>query len=380
MRGNRIFEYSEFMLKKEEQKRYARHLSLEQVGEEGQHKLKSARVLVVGAGGLGAPVLQYLTAAGVECLGIMDFDTVDESNLQRQVIFRTSDIGKYKAEAAAVHLNHLNPFVNFVMYKERLSSQNALTVFQEYDIIIDGTDNFPTRYLVNDACIILDKPFVHGSIFKFQGQVSVFNYKNGPSYRCLYPEVPNALEAPNCAEVGVLGVLPGMIGTQMASECLKMILGIGTILSGEMEVIDILENKRLKLTIQRNESNFKRTTLDENYDSVVTSEKSLPHSLSVHDLNARIATNEELIILDVRERFELEICAFPDYLHIPLSEIPSRANQIPRDKPVVIACHHGIRSAHAIAYLEENGFDNLSNLEGGIHAWAVDIDPQMSQY
>jgi len=368
------------MLKKEEQKRYARHLSLEQVGEQGQYKLKAAKVLVVGAGGLGAPVLQYLTAAGVGAIGILDFDTVDESNLQRQVIYRSADVGKYKAEAAAKHLKALNSFVDFEVYNEQLTPENALNVLKDYDIILDGTDNFPTRYLINDACIILDKPFVHGSIFKFQGQVSVFNYQNGPSYRCLYPQAPDVLEAPNCSEVGVLGVLPGLIGTQMATECIKMILGIGTVLSGKMEVVDVLENTHLKLTIQRNEANFKRMQLEANYFGSEVSKINLPTSLSVKALKAAMDSKNELVLLDVREPFELEICAFPDALHIPLGEIPNRLQEIPKDTPVVVVCHHGMRSANAIMYLHANGFKNLSNLEGGIHAWATEIDLEMMQY
>ncbi len=368
------------MLSNEEIKRYARHLSLENVGLEGQERLKSAKVLVIGAGGLGAPVLQYLTAAGVGTIGIVDHDVVDESNLQRQVVFSISDLGKPKVAAAIDRLKLLNSFVQFQAHQTALDASNALELLNNYDIIIDGTDNFPTRYLVNDACVILDKPFVHGSIFKFQGQISVFNYQNGPSYRCLYPTAPGAQEAPNCSEVGVLGILPGVIGTRMATECIKMILGIGKVLSGTVEVIDLLENQNVQLKIQRNEFNFQRNELEPSYDAGCEIKEIMESEISVIDLKRRIDAHEDPLILDVREPFELEICAFESALHIPLQSIPTRMAEIPKDRPVVVVCHHGVRSANAMAFLNEQGWTNLSNLEGGIHAWALEIDPNMAQY
>ncbi len=368
------------MLDKEELSRYARHLALENVGIEGQQKLKSAKVLIVGAGGLGSPVLQYLTAAGIGTIGIIDPDVVDESNLQRQIIFTTNDLGKPKVEVAIRQLEQLNPYVTFVPHHTSLNVENALEIIQEYEIIIDGTDNFPTRYLVNDACVILNKPFVHGSIFKFQGQVSVFNYQNGPSYRCLYPEAPSAEEAPNCSEVGVLGVLPGVVGTRMASECLKMILGVGSVLSGKVEIIDLLQNQQLQLKVQRNESNFTRTSLDASYERICMETLVLQPSISVSDLKELLENQSRFTLLDVREDFELEICAFENSLHIPLGQMLSRMHEIPRNLPIVAVCHHGIRSANAIAFLEQHGFANLSNLEGGIHAWATEIDPNMATY
>lgn len=368
------------MLDKDEIKRYARHISLENVGLDGQEKLKKAKVLVVGAGGLGAPILQYLTAAGVGTIGIIDHDVVDESNLQRQVIFTISDIGKPKVEVAVERLRQLNPFVHFQSYKKALDSSNALEILSHYDIVIDGTDNFATRYLVNDACILLDTPFVHGSIFKFQGQIAVFNYQNGPSYRCLYPEPPKASEAPNCSEIGVLGVLPGVVGTRMATECIKMILGLGKILTGIVEVVDLLENTNVQMNVQRNESNFKRTALETNYKAMSILDGTLDTRITAKDLKKRLQSPNDIVLLDVRELFELEICSLDGVLLIPLQQIPSRMHEISKTQPVVAICHHGIRSAHAINFLRENGWSNLTNLEGGMHAWAKEVDPNMATY
>lgn len=342
--------------------------------------MKSAKILVIGAGGLGSPVLQYLTAAGVGTIGIVDDDAVDESNLQRQIIYTTSDIGKPKVDIAIERLRQLNPHVDFTPFKVALNVENAIDILTKFDIIIDGTDNFPTRYLVNDACVILNKPFIHGSIFKFQGQVSVFNYQNGPSYRCLYPNAPSADEAPNCSEVGVLGVLPGVVGTRMANECLKMILGIGTVLSGVVEVIDLLENQTRAMKITKNVSNFERTSLETSYDAVCSEPAELKSSISAQELKQLLDLGKKITVLDVREPFELEICAFDNSLNIPLGQIPSRISEIPKDDAIVAVCHHGIRSANAIAFLEQHRYNNLSNLDGGIHAWAEEVDPSMPTY
>lgn len=347
---------------------------------EGQERLKAAKVLVIGAGGLGAPVLQYLTAAGVGIIGIVDHDIVDESNLQRQVNFTIEDVRTSKVDASIARLSRLNPFVIFQAHKTALSTENALELFAHYDIVLDGTDNFPTRYLINDACVLLDKPFVHGSIFKFQGQVAVFNYNNGPSYRCLYPEAPGAGEAPNCSEVGVLGILPGVIGTRMATECIKMILGIGKVLSGSVEVVDLLENQNVQLTVKRNDANFRRTALEDAYEEVCETKGMLGDSITAASLHHRLSKKEDVVILDVREDFELAICAFEGALHIPLQQIPVRMSEIPKSTPVIAVCHHGVRSANAIQYLMQNGFENLTNLEGGIHTWAVEVDPNMETY
>lgn len=368
------------MLSTEELYRYARHISLEKVGIEGQQKLKAARVVLVGAGGLGSPVLHYLTAAGVGTIGIIDFDVVDESNLQRQVLYTTNDIGKPKVKVAIDRMMQLNPHVNFVPHQTQLNTENALEIFSNYDVVIDGTDNFATRYLVNDACVVLNKPFVHGSIFKFQGQVAVFNYQNGPSYRCLYPNPPELSEAPNCSEVGVLGILPGVIGTRMASECLKIILDLGEVLSGKLEVIDLLKNQTTTMSILRNPANFARTALEDSYESRCLENSHLDETITPHELKQYLDTTPNLILVDVREDFELEICSFENAVHIPLGTLPIRFTEIPKQQPVVVICHHGVRSANAIAFLKDQGYQNLSNLAGGIHAWALEIDPTFATY
>lgn len=365
----------------EEIARYARHISLGNVGIDGQEKLKSAKVLVIGAGGLGCPILQYLTAAGVGTIGIVDHDVVDESNLQRQVLYSADQTGVPKVEAAIASLSGLNSFVEFLPYMERLNRDNVLEIFTLFDIVIDGSDNFPTRYLVNDACVILDKPLVHGSIFKFDGQVSVFNYQNGPSYRCLFPEPPSSEEVPNCSEVGVIGVLPGIIGTQMASECIKMILGVGTTLSGNLLVINTLENNFLKLTIHRNDDNFHRRELEASYEEFCGIQPfELDEEIDVKALEHLISSGEKFTLMDVREDYELKICSIEKSVHIPMGEVPIRASEIPEDHPVVVMCHHGMRSAQVIQYLQGVGFTNLSNLSGGIHAWAEEVDTGMRRY
>lgn len=369
-------------LSTEELKRYDRHISLQEVGLEGQDELKSARVLVVGAGGLGCPVLQYLTAAGVGIIGVIDGDTVAVSNLQRQVLFGHSDVGASKAEVAVRKLKDQNPYVDFDVYNDFLTMENALDIIRRYDIVIDGTDNFPTRYLVNDACVIAKKPFVFGSIFKFEGQVSVFNYKGGPSYRCLYPELPKVGDVPNCSEVGVLGVLPGLIGTMMVNECLKMILEVGEVSVGKVQVFNLLNNCSTTFLVTKNESNYKRIALESNYelDCESTEKKQGMKSITVEELNKRLSSEEEIQLIDVREPFEYEMCAIKDSLHIPLNTISTNLSVIKKDIPVVFICHHGMRSASAIRFVEGEGFSNLINLTGGIDAWAREIDDEMEIY
>lgn len=370
------------MLSNEELKRYNRHIILPEFGKEAQEKLKNAKVLVIGAGGLGSPALLYLTAAGIGTIGIIDFDKVDESNLQRQVLFTTEDIGEYKAEAAAARLTKLNPHLKFIIQNLTLNKDNALSIFNDYDLIIDGSDNFPTRYLVNDACVILDRPLVFGSIFKFEGQVTVFNYidnegNRGPTYRCLFPEPPSPGEVPNCSEIGVLGVLPGMIGSIQANEAIKVITGIGEVLSGKLFMMDALTMKTSLLRFSPVEDNFKIKDLAdyEEFCGLVSNKK----SISVSELKAIIGKGEELVLIDVRERFEYEICNLGGEL-IPLNSIPANLHKIPKDKTTVVYCHHGMRSASAIKYLEQQGFKNLLNLEGGIDAWAREIDEEMERY
>lgn len=374
------------MLTTEELKRYNRHIILSEIGKEGQEKLKNAKVLVVGAGGLGCPVLSYLTAAGVGTLGIVDFDRIDESNLQRQVLYTSDDVGKYKAATAAEKLTRQNPFTRFNVHLERLSPDNILDIFVHYDIVVDGTDNFPTRYLVNDACVMLGKALVFGSIFRFEGQVSVFNYmiegRRGPTYRCLFPEPPAPGEVPNCSQIGVLGVLPGVIGTLQANETLKIILGVGEVLSGKMLIADLLGANFHVISFQANEENFHiKGFMDyEAFCGFPKEEKEVGGSLSPEELKVLLDEGQDIVLLDVREDFEREICRL-DGLHIPMNRIPACVDVLPRDKKLVVYCHYGTRSASVINYLSSShGFGNLYNLEGGIDAWAEEVEPEMERY
>ncbi|HXA02444.1 MAG TPA: molybdopterin-synthase adenylyltransferase MoeB [Cytophagaceae bacterium] len=376
------------MLSKDELIRYNRHLILPGFGKEAQEKLKSSRVLVIGAGGLGCPVLQYLTAAGVGTIGILDFDVVDESNLQRQVLYNTEDIGKSKAETAAKKLALQNPHLIFKTYNLELSKDNSLEIIGSYDLIVDGSDNFATRYLVNDSCVIMKKPFVSGAIFKFEGQVSVFNYKNkdgikGPTYRCLYPEAPDPKDVPSCSEIGVLGVLPGMIGAMQANETIKVITGIGEPLSGKLLTLDALTMQTNILKFSPDEKNFAIKELGQ-YEEVceVAENEFKPgyKEMTVFELKEKLDQKENLELLDVREEFEREICSIGGRL-IPMKTISLHIEAIPEDKPVIVYCHHGMRSAMVVKFLsEEFGYKNLYNLDGGIHAWALNIDKQMKQY
>jgi len=374
------------MLTSQELKRYNRHIILPEFGMEAQEKLKTAKVLVIGAGGLGCPVLLYLTAAGVGTLGIIDFDNVDESNLQRQILFSTEDIGKSKAEIAAKKLSAQNPHSKFIIHNTKLEKGNALDIIKDYDAVVDGSDNFPTRYLVNDACVILNKPLVFGSIFKFEGQVTVFNFtdkngKRGPTYRCLFPEAPKDGEVPNCSEIGVLGVLPGMIGSMQANEAIKVITGIGEVLSGKLLITDALSMQSSTLKFSANSENYKITELGD-YEEVceVLESKNIQGEISVHELKKRLDNREDITLIDVREAHEYEICNLGGIL-IPMSRLRDHIEKIPTDKPVVVYCHHGMRSAMVVKFLEEEfAYKNLHNLEGGIHAWAVEIDDEMERY
>lgn len=349
------------MLSPEEKKQYNRHLILEEIGTLGQEKLKKAKVLVIGAGGLGCPILQYLTAAGVGTIGIIDFDKIDQSNLQRQILYTHDDIGKFKAEIAAAKLSRLNPYVNFEVYLQKVTSETAIELFQKYDIIVDGSDNFPTRYLVNDASILTNKPVVFGSIYKFEGQVSVFNYKNGPTYRCLYPNPPKPNEVPNCSEIGVLGILPGIIGTFQANEVLKIICGIGNVLSGKLLSYNALSMQQLTLNLTKNKT-IKIKNLDQDYAFFC----GLPKE------NIEI-TKEELEkqpnhynLLDVRTNLEREQYNIGGQ-HIPLNELENRTEEIPQNKDLVIYCKSGMRSKLAIEILKYKKFKRaLINLKGGI--------------
>lgn len=358
------------MLTNQERNRYDRHIKLDEIGEIGQERLKSAKVLVIGAGGLGCPLLQYLTAAGVGQIGIVDGDRVAESNLQRQILFANEDVGSFKVDAAVSRLQKQNSFVQFDKYNEWLSKANVLAIFKNYDIIVDGTDNFSTRYLINDACILLNKPFVYASIFKFEGQLSVFNYENGPSYRCLFPDPPKANQLPNCSEVGVLGVLPGVLGTLQANEVLKMILKVGTVLSGQLKVINLLGGMETVLKVARNQSiinNVLDNGLLEDYDlfcgvKIQTSnqEVDLEQALS-------FVANEDYVYLDVREEWEQPRVTDFNAIEIPIDDLDEEYERVPKDKKVIVFCQSGGRSQQAITFLSENyNFDNLINLKGGV--------------
>jgi len=380
---------SEISFSKEELERYSRHLIIPDFNIEGQRKLKGAKVLIVGTGGLGSPLLLYLAAAGVGTIGILDFDVVDETNLQRQVLFTVDDVGKPKAAAAKARLEKLNPHVNFIVHNEQLSSENALDIIKNYDVVADGTDNFPTRYLVNDACVILDKPNVYASIFRFEGQVSVFNYKNkdgqyGPHYRDLFPTPPPPGLVPSCAEGGVIGVLPGIIGTLQANEVIKVITGIGEPLAGRLFLLDALtfETRTLKLHKDPNTPEIKELIDYEQFCGIGTTERQNNNvkEVTVQELYDMQVKGEDYELVDVREPYEYDIANLGGKL-IPLKTVTDNIDQIPSSKKVVVHCRSGARSAQAIEQLEKKfGFENLYNLKGGILAWADNIDTEMAKY
>ena len=345
----------------EEKKQYDRHLILSEIGKEGQLKLKQAKVLVIGAGGLGCPVLQYLTAAGIGTIGIIDDDVVDQSNLQRQILFSVDDVGKPKARIAANRLSGLNPFVKFDIYSQRLTTKNALELFKKYDVIVDGSDNFSTRYLVNDASVITNKPVVFGSIFKFEGQVSVFNYKQGPTYRCLFPNPPKPNEVPNCSEIGVLGVLPGIIGSLQATEVLKIICNIGSVLSGKLLIYKALSMQQITLSFNKNPSN-NITTLENDYQSFCEISNEV-EEVTFKDYKAQ---PDKYHLLDVRTYEERETFHIGG-THIPLDELEDRLSEIPKNKPLLVYCKSGMRSKQAIKLLEDLHLKtDLSNLKNGV--------------
>ncbi|HEX3053768.1 MAG TPA: molybdopterin-synthase adenylyltransferase MoeB [Aggregatilineaceae bacterium] len=371
-----------------ERRRYARHLSLPQVGAEGQQKLKAASVLVVGTGGLGSPVSMYLAAAGIGRLGLVDFDVVDTSNLQRQIVHGESTVGQPKVESARRRLLDINPHVVIEPHHTALTSQNALDILKSYDVIVDGTDNFPARYLLNDAAVMLGKPLVYGSIFRFEGQVSVFALNDGPCYRCLLPKPPTPDMVPSCAEAGVLGVLPGTIGTFQATEVIKLILGIGEPLIGRLLIYDALDMafdiirlpKRATCPICGDHPTITRLIDYEEFCGMSKNQPSAYLDLSPRDIKARLDGNDPLVLLDVREPYELTISHLDRALHIPMSEMSQRWQEIPRDQPVVVFCHSGVRSVNLIMQLVEVGYTNLINMQGGINAWARDVDPTVPLY
>ena len=372
------------MLTDQEKQRYHRHTLLAEFGVEGQEKLKASSVLVIGAGGLGCPALQYLCAAGVGTIGIVDDDVVDISNLQRQILYSDQDIGESKAETAAQKLRTQNPLISINTHSLRLTSNNALEIISNYDLVVDGSDNFPTRYLVNDACVMLKKPFVMGSIFKFEAQISVFNYQSGPTYRCIYPNPPNSSDVPNCSQVGVLGVLPGIVGSYQANEAIKMLTGIGKPLSGALMVLNILTMESNKLVVSLNPDNLEIDELID-YEAFCNTNNNKSGSMELKEitateLKAMLDNNEDIQIIDVRELHEYDICNMGGEL-IPLGTISENADKISKEKTVVVHCHHGMRSARAIMDLMQNeGYSNLLNLKGGIHAWSVEVDSSVSTY
>jgi sulfur-carrier protein adenylyltransferase/sulfurtransferase len=381
----------EVKLSKEEVQRYSRHLIMPEVGMEGQLKLKQARVLCIGTGGLGAPLGLYLAAAGVGHIGLVDFDVVDFTNLQRQVLFGTSDVGQPKITAAADRLRNLNPEIQIDAIEARLSSENALELFRDYDIIVDGTDNFPTRYLVNDACVLLGKPNVYGSIFRFEGQITVFGYPDGPCYRCLYPEPPPPGLVPSCAEGGVLGVLPGIVGTIQAAETLKLIIGKGQPLVGRLLLFDALGMKFRELKLRKNPDcpvcgTHRTLTKLIDYaefcgirgEEAPTTVTNIPE-ITPKDLKSRLDRGDDLYILDVREPHEYQICNLHGHL-IPLGELPRRVHELDSSKEIVAHCRSGKRSADAVQFLQKAGFRKIWNLKGGILAWSDEVDPTIPKY
>jgi len=374
------------VFRKEELAHYSRHLILPEFNIEGQRKLKAASVVVVGAGGLGCPVLQYLTAAGVGHIGIIDFDVVDQSNLQRQVLFSIDDLGKSKASTAAKKLARLNPHIRFSVFEEKLTSQNAIEILSPFDVICDGTDNFPTRYLVNDASVILGKPNVHGAIFRFEGQVSVFNYSKdnkiyGPQYRDIFPSPPPPGMVPSCAEGGVLGVLPGIVGSMQANEIIKVITGLGQPLAGKLFIFDALSFESRVLKINKNpELKAPIELIDyEQFCATTPYMQGDVHEISVEDLKHMMDSNEDFQLIDVRESYEFDLTNLSGVL-IPIGELEKNIDQVSSSKKVIIHCRSGARSAKAVTKLQSLGFRNVYNLKGGLLEWSKKIDPSIPEY
>ena len=373
--------------------RYSRHLIMPEVGMEGQVKLKKASVLMIGTGGLGAPLGLYLAAAGIGRIGIVDFDVVDMTNLQRQVIHGTKDIGRPKLDSAAERMTDINPYVEIDKYEVRLTSENALEILKDYDVVVDGTDNFPTRYLVNDACVLLGKPNAYGSIFRFEGQATVFGHDDGPCYRCLYPEPPPPGLVPSCAEGGVLGILPALVGSIQATETVKLILGKGKTLSGRLILYDALNMKFRELKLRKNPDcpvcGPNRTINElidyEEFCGIPQAEPEPAPGLSEWEigpveLKEKLDGGENVYILDVREPHEFEICSIPNAHLIPLGDLPKRVNELDTADDIVAHCKSGMRSAKAVNFLKTAGFGKVKNLKGGILAWSDQVDPTVPKY
>lgn len=384
----------EIALTREDLARYSRHLILPEVNADGQRRIKAARVLCIGAGGLGSPAALYLAAAGIGTLGLVDADRVDASNLQRQILYGTDDIGKPKLETAQSRLREINPNMEIVRHDARLTSANATEIIAPYDLVIDGSDNFPTRYLSNDVCVFARKPNIYGSVFRFEGQASVFApHLGGPCYRCLFPEPPPPGAAPSCAEAGVLGVLPGIIGLIQATEALKLILGAGETLAGRLLHFDALKMKFREFQLRRDSTcpvcgdaptifepiDYEQFCAGPPAADWFAAPEGVP-TISVRELKTKMDNKEALTLIDVREPYEYEIARIHGSRLIPLGELDTHVNELPRTGTLVMQCHSGGRSEHAVRILQEAGFENAMNLEGGIDAWSVEVDPAVPRY
>jgi molybdopterin/thiamine biosynthesis adenylyltransferase/rhodanese-related sulfurtransferase len=384
-------------LSKDEIQRYSRHLIVPEVGMEGQLKLKGAKVLLVGTGGLGAPLGLYLAAAGIGRIGLVDFDVVDFSNLQRQVIHFTKDVGRNKIDSAAEKMTALNPNVEIVKHEVALSSENAMEILKDYDLVVDGTDNFPTRYLVNDACVLLGKPNVYGSIFRFEGQATVFAYEGGPCYRCLYPEPPPPGLVPSCAEGGVLGILPGTIGLIQATEAVKLILGIGEPLVGRLLLFDALGMRFRELKLRKNPDcpicgDHRTITKLIDYHQFCGVPQQTPQEtpkqeakvteseIEVTEVKEKLDRGDDFVLIDVREPHEYQICNIPAAKLIPLGEVGKRLGELDPEADIVIHCKSGMRSARACGILKAAGFKHVRNMKGGILAWSDQVDSSVPKY
>lgn len=372
----------------EEYRRYARHLPLPEVGEEGQRRLKSGSVLIVGAGGLGSPAALYLAAAGVGRLGLVDFDVVDDSNLQRQVLHGSGSLGRRKVESGRARLLDLNPHIQVDVYDEPFDAGSAERIARGYEILLDGSDNFPTRYLINDLCALTGRPDVYGAVFRFEGQVSVFDARTGPCYRCLFPEPPPPGSVPGCAEAGVLGVLPGTIGTLQATEALKLLLGVGEPLIGRLLLYDALASNFESIRLKKNPNcklcgpNPTVTGLIdyEAFCGLPSREELQARTIRAAELALRLKRGEPIQLLDVREPYEWRLAELPGAVRIPLGELRARLGELDRDRELVVFCRLGVRSQIALDILRESGFEQALSLEGGLHAWAREVEPGMGVY
>jgi adenylyltransferase/sulfurtransferase len=385
---------AEVTLTREDLARYSRHLILPEVNVDGQRRIKAARVLCIGAGGLGSPAALYLAAAGIGTLGLVDADRVDASNLQRQILYGTGDVGAPKLEKARARLRQMNGDMEIVLHEARLTSENATEIIAPYDVVIDGSDNFPTRYLSNDVCVFSRKPNIYGSVFRFEGQASVFApHLGGPCYRCLFPEPPPPGAAPSCAEAGVLGVLPGIIGLIQATEALKLIIGAGETLAGRLLHFDALKMKFREFNLRRDPAcpvcgdaptifapiDYEQFCAGPPADDWFAAPQGVP-VISARDLKAKLDDREALTLIDVREPYEYEIAHIEGSRLIPLGELETHLGDLPRTGTLIMQCHSGGRSEHAVRILQEAGFENALNLEGGIDAWSLEIDPAVPRY